>query len=145
MKNKKNKLFTFVDLFAGIGGFRVALENNGGICKGYSEIDNQAIQTYEQNFLNDSNCKEVALGNIVITGDKIEKNLQDSISSVQVFDENHLAKAEPEDLIKFAFSIVSSSLRFNCLRMLLFAGLPRVRFAYNPSIASLSERSIALW
>ena len=64
MKNKKNQLFTFVDLFAGIGGFRVALENNGGICKGYSEIDNQAIQTYEQNFLSDSNCKEGALGNI---------------------------------------------------------------------------------
>jgi C-5 cytosine-specific DNA methylase len=32
-------LFTFVDLFAGIGGFRIPLEALGGKCLGFSEID----------------------------------------------------------------------------------------------------------
>jgi DNA (cytosine-5)-methyltransferase 1 len=62
MNNKKHSLFSFVDLFAGIGGFRVALENNGGICLGYSEIDKQAIHTYTQNF--NKNNTDIALGNI---------------------------------------------------------------------------------
>ena len=43
--------------------------------------------------LADANKEEVALGNIVITGDKLEKNLQDSLSSVQVFDESVLVNS----------------------------------------------------
>jgi len=38
--------FTFVDLFSGIGGFRMALENNGGQCLNFSEISTDAINTY---------------------------------------------------------------------------------------------------
>jgi len=38
--------FSFVDLFAGIGGFRLALESLGGHCLGFSEIDKDAIKTY---------------------------------------------------------------------------------------------------
>jgi DNA (cytosine-5)-methyltransferase 1 len=41
--------FTFIDLFAGIGGFHKALLNNGGFCKGYSEINKDAIETYCKN------------------------------------------------------------------------------------------------
>lgn len=41
---------TFIDLFAGIGGFRIGLERNGFKCMGYSEIDKFAIQTYRANF-----------------------------------------------------------------------------------------------
>ncbi|MGD1805389.1 DNA (cytosine-5-)-methyltransferase [Dapis sp. BLCC M126] len=44
--------FTFIDLFAGIGGFRIPLEELGGKCLGYSEIDSDAIKVYQQNFLN---------------------------------------------------------------------------------------------
>lgn len=42
--------FTFIDLFAGIGGFRMALERLGGNCVFSSEWDPQAQQTYKANF-----------------------------------------------------------------------------------------------
>lgn len=46
MKNS----FTFIDLFAGIGGFRIALNNNGGQCVFSSEIDKECQKTYFENF-----------------------------------------------------------------------------------------------
>ena len=46
----ENNKFTFIDLFAGIGGFRLALNNLGGDCLGFSEINNDAIKTYCENF-----------------------------------------------------------------------------------------------
>ena len=42
--------FTFIDLFAGIGGFRIGLESVGGKCIGFSEIAPDAIHTYCANF-----------------------------------------------------------------------------------------------
>jgi DNA (cytosine-5)-methyltransferase 1 len=45
-----NHKFTFIDLFSGIGGFKMALEENGGKCLGFSEINNDAISTYCENF-----------------------------------------------------------------------------------------------
>lgn len=42
--------FTFIDLFAGIGGFRLALESVGGTCLGFSEIAPDAINVYCENF-----------------------------------------------------------------------------------------------
>lgn len=42
--------FSFIDLFAGIGGFRLALESVGGTCLGFSEIAPDAINTYCKNF-----------------------------------------------------------------------------------------------
>ncbi|MFN6517573.1 MAG: DNA cytosine methyltransferase [Nostoc sp. CreGUA01] len=56
--------FTFIDLFAGIGGFRIALEKLGGQCLGYSEIDKQAIKVYQQNFISYLNKDEIELGDI---------------------------------------------------------------------------------
>lgn len=46
----KNPKFTFIDLFAGIGGFRIAMQSNGGECVFSSEWDKYARQTYEKNF-----------------------------------------------------------------------------------------------
>jgi len=42
--------FTFIDLFAGIGGFRQAFQDAGGKCVFSSEWDRFAKQTYEANF-----------------------------------------------------------------------------------------------
>jgi DNA (cytosine-5)-methyltransferase 1 len=53
-----------VDLFAGIGGFRIALEKLGGRCLGYSEIDKQAIEVYQQNFISYLNSEEIAFGDV---------------------------------------------------------------------------------
>ncbi len=62
-KTSSNK-FTFIDLFAGIGGFRIPLEELGGICLGYSEIDKNAIQVYNQNFIQNTHSNEAYLGDI---------------------------------------------------------------------------------
>ena len=42
--------FKFIDLFAGIGGFRMAMQNLGGKCVFTSEWDEQAKKTYEANY-----------------------------------------------------------------------------------------------
>ena len=50
--------FTFIDLFAGIGGFRLAMEKHGGHCVFSSEWDRGAKETYFDNNL------EVPFGDI---------------------------------------------------------------------------------
>jgi DNA (cytosine-5)-methyltransferase 1 len=42
--------FTFIDLFAGIGGFRIAMQSLGGKCVYSNEWDHQSKKTYEANF-----------------------------------------------------------------------------------------------
>ncbi len=42
--------YTFIDLFAGIGGFHVALSSFGASCVFASEWDKYAADTYEENF-----------------------------------------------------------------------------------------------
>jgi DNA (cytosine-5)-methyltransferase 1 len=42
--------FTFIDLFAGIGGFHLAAASLGGKCVFASEIDSEAKRAYEANF-----------------------------------------------------------------------------------------------
>lgn len=46
----KNEPLTFIDLFAGLGGFRLALEHYGAKCVYTSEWDNHAQDVYEWNF-----------------------------------------------------------------------------------------------
>ncbi|MDD5341805.1 MAG: DNA (cytosine-5-)-methyltransferase [Patescibacteria group bacterium] len=48
--DKGGNKFTFIDLFAGIGGFRIALEDQGGKCLFSSEIDKECVKTYAANF-----------------------------------------------------------------------------------------------
>ena len=56
--------FKFIDLFAGIGGFRLALQNLGGECVFSSEIDLYAQKTYSVNF------GETPYGNITLESTK---------------------------------------------------------------------------
>lgn len=46
----KKPKFTFIDLFAGIGGFRIAMQELGGKCVYSSEFDAQAQKTYMANY-----------------------------------------------------------------------------------------------
>ena len=42
--------YKFIDLFSGLGGFRIAFENNSCTCVFSSEIDKYARETYKDNF-----------------------------------------------------------------------------------------------
>lgn len=46
----ENYKFKFIDLFAGIGGFRLSMQNLGGKCVFTSEWDKDAQKTYRANF-----------------------------------------------------------------------------------------------
>lgn len=64
--------FTFVDLFAGIGGFHAALSPMGGACVFVSEWDKHAANTYADYWLKDSeievsgDIRELTEGEIVL-------------------------------------------------------------------------------
>lgn len=67
--------FTFVDLFAGIGGTRLSFERVGGKCVFSSEIDKEACKTYEANFgeypvgdITKIDVKEIPNFNILLGG-----------------------------------------------------------------------------
>jgi len=65
----ENYKFKFIDLFAGIGGFRLAMQNLGGKCVFTSEWDKEAQKTYRANF------GEVPFGDI--TKEETKKNIPD--------------------------------------------------------------------
>lgn len=54
MKSKEKT--KFIDLFAGIGGFRLALERIGFECVFSAEIDKHACEVYKENFGDDPYC-----------------------------------------------------------------------------------------
>lgn len=49
LKPNEDAKFTFIDLFAGIGGMRLGFQNTGGVCVFSSEFDKHAQQTYQKN------------------------------------------------------------------------------------------------
>ena len=68
-KERMKSKFTFIDLFAGIGGMRLAFERAGGRCIFSSEWNKYAQQTYE------ANIGDVPAGDITeIPASKVPRN-----------------------------------------------------------------------
>tara|TARA_X000000950_G_scaffold129595_1_gene161919 strand:+ start:2575 stop:3807 length:1233 start_codon:yes stop_codon:yes gene_type:complete len=70
----KNPKFRFIDLFAGIGGFRIAMQNLGGKCVYTSEWNKDAQKTYKANY------GEIPFGDI--TKEKVKKYIPESYDIV---------------------------------------------------------------
>lgn len=102
--------FTFIDLFAGIGGTRIAFQNLGGKCVFSSEIDEYARKTYAANF------NEIPDGDIT----KIDENT--------IPDHDILVGGFPCQ----AFSIAGKRGGFNDTRGTLFFDVARIIKAKQP-------------
>ena len=61
-----NPSFRFIDLFAGIGGLRLAFERAGGECVFTSEYNDYAVKTYSANF----DCSHPVTGDITKVDEK---------------------------------------------------------------------------
>lgn len=108
--SQRDTKFTFIDLFAGIGGMRIAFQNLGGKCVFSSEIDERAQRTYAINF------GEVPDGDIT----KINEN--------EIPDHDILVGGFPCQ----AFSIAGKRGGFNDTRGTLFFDIARIINAKHP-------------
>ena len=108
----KNPRFTFIDLFAGIGGFRMAMQNLGGQCVFSSEIDEQARKTYYANY------GEVPFGDIT----------KESIKNLIPKDFDILCAGFPCQ----AFSLAGKRLGFEETRGTLFFDVAEILRRYQP-------------
>lgn len=71
-------MFKFIDLFAGIGGFHIAMHNLGGDCVFVSEWDKNCVKTYTENFKEIApNVFENGLPNKNFVGDITKVNPED--------------------------------------------------------------------
>ena len=109
--------FTFIDLFAGIGGFRIALQNLNGKCVFSSEIDKYSQKTYEANF------GEVPFGDIK------------KICESDIPDHDLLAAGFPCQ----AFSIAGKKGGFNDTRGTLFFDIARIINRKRPKVFFLEN------
>ncbi len=116
---KNNSKFTFIDLFAGIGGFRLALQNLGGECVFSSEWDEYSKKTYKANF------GELPFGDITLPETKN--------AIPQVFD--FLCAGFPCQ----AFSIAGKRGGFEDTRGTLFFDVAEIIKKHNPKVFLLEN------
>lgn len=109
--------FKFIDLFAGIGGFRIALESHGGLCVFSSEWDENSQKTYSDNF------GDIPSGDIT----KINEN--------DIPDHDVLCGGFPCQ----AFSISGKMLGFNDTRGTLFFDVARIAKKKKPKVLFLEN------
>lgn len=117
VKNKYLQNFTFIDLFAGIGGFHQALSSYGGKCVFASEWDIHAQNTYKENF------------GIDVNGD------------ITKIDEKDIPK---HDIICGgfpcqAFSVSGKQLGFDDTRGTLFFDIVRIANYHKPKVLFLEN------
>ena len=86
-EKKEDYKFTFVDLFAGIGGFHQAMRFLGGKCIMASEINAACVETYKLNY----KTKDVRGDIKKIEADSIGEF---DLNHVQVFHVNHLVRPD---------------------------------------------------
>lgn len=110
MANGNRRKFTFIDLFAGIGGIRIAFERVGGECIFTSEIDESCQVMYQTNF-----------------GDKPFGDIT-KINADEVPDHDILTGGFPCQ----AFSIIGNKLGFADTRGTLFFEMERILKAKQP-------------
>lgn len=115
----ENYSFKFIDLFAGIGGFRLAMQNVGGKCVFTSEWEPSAKKTYRQNF------GEVPFGDI--TKERVKNYIP------QEFD--ILCAGFPCQ----AFSIAGNQKGFADTRGTLFFDIEQIVMKHRPKVVFLEN------
>ncbi len=115
----QNHAFKFIDLFAGIGGFRLALQNLKGKCVFSSEWDIHAQETYKQNF------GELPFGDI--TKNEIKSNIPKKFDI--------LCAGFPCQ----AFSIAGYRKGFRDTRGSLFFDIQQIIEKHNPKVVFLEN------
>jgi len=110
-------MFRYVDLFAGIGGFRLALDSAGGKCVYSSEINPSCRDVYEENF-----------------GDMPSGDIKE-VDENSVPDHEVLAGGFPCQ----AFSIAGNKKGFEDTRGTLFFDVLRIATAKKPKVIFLEN------
>ena len=127
--------FKFIDLFAGIGGFRIALQEMGGKCVFSSEWDRYSKQTYYENY------GEIPFGDIrQFTGE----SLSDEDIKNNIPDHDVLAAGFPCQPFSMAGVSARNSLGqnhgFSCkIQGTLFFDLMRIAKAKRPKVLFLEN------
>jgi DNA (cytosine-5)-methyltransferase 1 len=127
--------FTFIDLFAGIGGFRIGLQEQGGKCVFSSEWDQHSKRVYFENF------GEFPFGDIrQFTGDAVS----DEFIRKQIPDHDVLAAGFPCQPFSVAGVSARNSLGkshgFSCeIQGTLFFDIVRIVKAKKPKVLFLEN------
>jgi len=105
-----NQGFTFVDLFAGIGGLRLAMESIGGHCVFTSEWDRFARKTYEANYrdnrpidgdISDVEAADVPHHNVLVAGFPCQPFSLAGVSKKNSLGREHGFKCETQGTLFF--------------------------------------------
>lgn len=115
----KKPVFSFIDLFAGVGGFRLALQNIGGKALFSSEFENNAKFTYAKNY------GEVPFGDIT--------NIETKLAIPDKFD--ILCGGFPCQ----AFSIAGNRKGFSDTRGTLFFDVEKIAEKHRPKVIFLEN------
>lgn len=123
MKQSEKKTLTFLDLFSGIGGFRLGMERAGHKCIGFCEIDKYARASYKSIF---NTFEEVEMHDIQSVSDEFIR----SIGSVDVIVGGFPCQA---------FSIAGKRRGFGDTRGTMFFEIARFASILRPSLLFLEN------